>query len=308
MVSVFIDGAAGTTGLRLRDRLLARDDIRLIEIPSNLRKDEAELEKRYKAADFVFLCLPDGAAIAAAERAEGLSCRLIDCSTAHRTASGWVYGFPEITKTRRGEILNSRKVAVPGCYAGAFVAIARPLTNAGLLNKDADVSFFGISGYSGAGNGGIEQYENPGRGEELSSPRLYALGQTHKHLPEITAQSGLSKPPVFSPIICDFPCGMTVTMPVFGYTPNELLRTYVDFYAGERLISVLDEAALPSGFLGANNLAGKDTLQIIVAGNETEKRATVTARLDNLGKGASGAAIQCLNIMSGAEETAGLCL
>ena len=302
---VYIDGQAGTTGLQIYDRLRGREDIRLLTIDPDKRKDDAARREMMAQADLTFFCLPDDAARAAAELAEGTGTRIIDASTAHRVSPGWVYGLPEL-HGRREEIRTAPRVANPGCYATGAITHLRPLVESGLLDKSAPVDIHALSGYTGGGNKTIAQYEAADRPAELDSPRHYALGLGHKHLPEIVAQSGLTEEPIFCPIICDFPQGMVVAVPLrlAGVGPEELRACYQDYYQGERLIAV---TPLPeSGFLGSNDLAGADELEILAAGKPG--RAVVYARLDNLGKGAAGAAVQNMNIMLGLPEYAGLAL
>ncbi len=300
---VYIDGQAGTTGLQIYDRLRGREDLTLLTIDPERRKDPQARREMMKEADLTFFCLPDDAAREAASLAEGTGTRIIDASTAHRTAQGWVYGLPEL-HGRRECIQAAPRVANPGCYATGAIALLRPLTDAGLLARDADVTIHALSGYTGGGNKAIAQYEAPDRAAELDSPRHYALGLSHKHIPEMVQEGGLAKPPIFCPIICDFPQGMAVCLPLHNVSPQTAEACYRAYYQGERLITV---TPLPeSGFLGANDRAGKDDLEIFVSGREGQTLAI--ARLDNLGKGAAGAAVQNMNIMLGFPEYAGLAL
>lgn len=309
MHRVFIHGSVGTTGLRLRQRLLGRDDVELIEIDGTRRKSSDAIEACMAKAEVCFFCLPDEAAIEAAQIAQKHDCRIIDCSTAHRCSLDWTYGFPELSKTQRQKIRNAKYVSAPGCYASGIIAIVRPLIESGLLARDAQLSFHGISGYTGAGNAAINEYESTDREPELTAPRQYALELCHKHIPEIMAQTGLKTKPIFTPYICDFPCGMTVTLPIFveqldGVEVERLHRILSDFYSGASLIRVPPPRY--SGFIASNAMEGRDSMELLVYGNAGQ--AGITACFDNLGKGASGAAIQCFNIMLGETETKGLVL
>ncbi len=309
--NIYIDGREGTTGLQIYDRLEGRDDIELLLIDEDKRKDPDERAKLLNAADLVFLCLPDDAAREAVSLAAGGSARIIDCSTAHRTAEGWAYGFPEL-HGQREKIVNAKRVANPGCYATGFLSLVRPLVETGALDPEAYVACHALSGYTGAGKKAIAQYTGPERERELDSPRHYAVALSHKHIPEMMAVSGLTRKPVFMPMICDFPQGMTVTVSLFadqlkGAASIEALRAlYADYYGDSPVVELRPADAPSCGFIGSNNLAGKDTLQIFVNGNE--EQLMLTARLDNLGKGASGAAVQNMNLMLGFEETKGLSL
>ncbi len=309
--NIYIDGREGTTGLQIYDRLEGRDDIELLLIDEDKRKDPDERAKLLNAADLVFLCLPDDAAREAVSLAAGGSARIIDCSTAHRTAEGWAYGFPEL-HGQREKIVGAKRVANPGCYATGFLSLVRPLVETGALDPEAYVACHALSGYTGAGKKAIAQYTGPERERELDSPRHYAVALSHKHIPEMMAVSGLTRKPVFMPMICDFPQGMTVTVSLFadqlkGAASIEALRAlYADYYGDSPVVELRPADAPSCGFIGSNNLAGKDTLQIFVNGNE--EQLMLTARLDNLGKGASGAAVQNMNLMLGFEETKGLSL
>ncbi len=307
---IYIDGQAGTTGLQIYDRLSGRGDLELLTIDPAKRKDNAARRELMARADLTFFCLPDDAAREAAALAEGLPTKIIDASTAHRTSPGWTYGLPEL-HGRREAIQTARRVANPGCYATGAISLLRPLTELGLLPKDYPVTIHALSGYTGGGNKTIAQYEAPDRPAELDSPRHYALGLVHKHLPEIAREGLLDKPPIFCPIICDFPQGMAVAVPLHlellkGVTVDTLRQCYGDYYKGEALIRLAPAAAVESGFLGANAKAGRDDLEIVVTGNETQ--ALVISRLDNLGKGAAGAAVQNMNLMLGFDELTGLSL
>ena len=308
---IYIDGKDGTTGLQIYDRLAARSDIDLLLIDEDKRKDPAERKKLMAAADIVFLCLPDAAAIEAVALAEGTNARIIDASTAHRTAPGWVYGFPELKKGQREAIAKAKYVANPGCHATGFISIAAPLVQAGVLPADADLCCFSLTGYSGGGKKMIAQYEAAEKGEALYSPGLYGLGQNHKHLPEMQKICGLTKPPVFTPIVDDYYKGMATTVPLHMdqltgvSTLHEVWQVLADHYAGEKLVRVAPEGAGDlGGKLYGNAKAGDNDLTLVAAGND--ETFTITALFDNLGKGASGAAVQNMNIMLGLEETTGL--
>ena len=307
---IYIDGKEGTTGLQIYDRLAGREDIVLLLIDEDRRKDAAERKKLMNAADLVFLCLPDAAAVEAAALVENPGTRIIDASTAHRTAPGWVYGFPELGPDRRAAIRGAKRVANPGCYATGFISLTAPLVKRGVLSPDAPLACHAVSGYTGGGKKAIAQYEAAEREEELKSPRHYAVTLAHKHIPEMMQVCGLTKKPLFMPMICDFPQGMVVTVPLYleslaGHQTLESLRAlYRDFYAGARFVTVRPDDAPACGFIGSSNLAGTNDLQIFVCGNE--EQAMLCARLDNLGKGASGAAVQNMNLMLGLPEETGL--
>lgn len=308
MFKVFIDGREGTTGLRIIERLSNRKDIELMLIDEDKRKDLEERRKYLNACDVAFLCLPDTAAIEAVGLVENENVRIIDTSTAHRTNPDWVYGFPELKNEFKEKLPTAKRVAVPGCHASGFNALISPLVEAGVINSDALITCFSLTGYSGGGKKMIAQYENK-KTDEMNSARIYALGQTHKHLPEMAAISGLENQPVFSPIVDDYYSGMLVTVPFFKSQVNggieAVKQTYINKYANTNFIDVSDINGENTGnMLGSNNLSGKDKMQIFVCGNE--ERFTVSARFDNLGKGASGAAVQCMNIMLGFDETEGL--
>ena len=307
---VYIDGKEGTTGLQIYDRLAKREDIELLLIDEDKRKDPAERKKLMNAADLVFLCLPDDAAVEAVELVENPETRIIDASTAHRTAPGWVYGFPELGADQREAIRTAKRVANPGCYATGFISLVAPLVKCGLLDTGAPLTCHAISGYTGGGKKAIAQYEAEERENELVSPRHYAVTLAHKHIPEMMQVCALTKKPVFMPMICDFPQGMVVTVPLYldmlRGTPDldRLRQLYNDFYAGSRFVTVRPPEAPTCGFIGSNNLAGTNDLQIFICGNE--EQVMLASRLDNLGKGASGAAVQNMNMMLGFPEETGL--
>ncbi len=308
--NIFIDGQEGTTGLRLAERLSRREDIRLLTIDAALRKDIQEKVRLAQEADVVFLCLPDAAAreMAAALDEEAPNVCVIDASTAHRVDPRFTYGLPELEPDRRAELRSAKRVSVPGCHATGFLLLVRPLTASGLLPPDAPLCVHSVTGYSGGGKSMIAAYNDPGRPASYESPRQYALGQTHKHLPEMQAHGKLSFPPLFSPIVADFYSGMAVTVPLHASMlskpagRNELLALYGETYVNCPLVRISDGPA--DGFLPANALSGTDGVLLSVLGND--ERILLTAVYDNLGKGASGAALQCMNIMLGLPEEMGL--
>ncbi len=309
---IFIDGSEGTTGLRIHERFAGRDDIELLPISAELRKDTAERKRLINESDIAFLCLPDAAARESVSLVENEKVRIIDTSTAHRTEEGWAYGFPELSEGHREAIRDSKRIAVPGCYATGFITAVYPLTAEGILPKDYPVSAFAMSGYSGAGKKTIAVYEAAERDKELDAPREYALSQSHKHLKEMQKVTGLERKPLFSPIICDYYSGMLLTVPLYtdmlsrSLTPEEVHAFFADYYGREKFVKVMPfgKEADYGGFLSGNACSGWDGIEIYVTGNE--ERLLVSTRFDNLGKGASGAAIQCLNIMLGCEEWKGL--
>lgn len=311
---VFIDGSEGTTGLRIHERFQRREDITLLEIDPALRKDPNEKKKLINAADFVFLCLPDEAARESAALAENPEVVVIDASTAHRTEPGWAYGLPELSAAHRAAVQSGKRIAVPGCYATGFISLVYPLIAGGILPKDYPVSSFGLSGYSGAGKRTIAAYEGEDRPAELASGRAYALTQQHKHLKEMQRITGLARTPLFLPVIDDYYSGMLVSVPLYSellakkVDPASLGAFYEEYYQGQPFIQVAKtgDPAAASGFLAGNGMSGWDGLKIYATGNS--ERIVVSAQFDNLGKGASGAAIQCMNLALGCSEAEGLCL
>ena len=305
LTKIFIDGSAGTTGLRIHERLLDRKDITLITLTEENRKDASARKAALNEADIAFLCLPDAAAIEAVSFIENPNTAIIDTSTAHRTADGWIYGFAELPGQRE-KISSAKRIANPGCHASGFVALVAPLTKAGLLSKDALLTCFSLTGYSGGGKKMIVEYEDAERDPLLDAPRQYALTQMHKHLPETKHLCELNNAPVFCPIVGAFYSGMEVSVPLFASQINgsieDIKAVYKNLYNGP-IVHFVDNAG-ESGFLSANALADKDTMEISVLGNSD--RILLTARFDNLGKGASGAAIQNMNILLGTDETCGL--
>ena len=305
MKKVFIDGSAGTTGLRIYERLSQRKDIELVSLPDEIRKDFNARKDIINSSDIVFLCLPDDAARESVSMVENPDVCIIDTSTAHRTADGWTYGFPEIGG-RYEKIASSRRVANPGCHASGFISLVAPLVELGILKKDAALTCFSLTGYSGGGKKMIAQYQEPGRNVLLDAPRQYGLTQKHKHLPEMAVVSGIDRDPVFCPIVAPYYAGMQVTVPVFAdmvnTDPAGIAAAYEDYYKGPvvRYCGSSDDG----GFLSAGLFAGKDGMAISVFGNG--ERILLTSSFDNLGKGASGAAIQNMNIILGVDETTGL--
>ncbi len=310
MKKVFIDGSSGTTGLRIHDRLAARGDLELITLPEAERKDPEKRQKAMEQADVVFLCLPDAAAIEAEKLIAHTDAVVLDTSTAHRTAEGWCYGFPELSEERRQAIIRSKRIAVPGCHASGFIALVYPLVEAGILPKNAQLTSHSLTGYSGGGKSMIADYQAKDRSVLLDSPRQYALGQQHKHLKEMRAVTGLEDFPIFCPIVGDFYSGMEVTVPLFGSQImgkaglEDIREAYRKKYAGP--VVTYRESIDDNGFLAAGLLSGNDGMVVSVSGNE--ERILLTAVYDNLGKGASGAAIQNMNLVLGIDETCGLVL
>ena len=305
MKKIFIDGSAGTTGLRIHERLAERKDLEVITLSDECRKDPIARKEALNSSDIAFLCLPDAAAIESASFVENPNTVLIDTSTAHRVDPAWTYGFPEL-KGQREKIKDSKRIANPGCHASGVVALVAPLISSGLLKNDVALSCFSLTGYSGGGKQMIAEYESDGRNVLLDAPRLYGLTQQHKHLKEIVALCALQKAPVFCPIVASFYSGMEVSVPVFfedlKCSKTELEAFYADYYQNGLIHFVKD--ADENGFLSASAFSGRDDMQITVTGND--ERILLTARFDNLGKGASGAAIQNMNLILGVPEDTGL--
>lgn len=309
---VFIDGSEGTTGLRIHERLDNRDDIELLTIAPELRKDPAERRRLINSSDITFLCLPDSAAREAVALVTNPNVRIIDASTAHRTEAGWAYGFPELSAKYREAIRTGKRIANPGCHASGFISLVYPLIAGGILPADYPVASFSLTGYSGGGKKMIAQYEASDRDAELDAPREYGLSQQHKHLKEMRLITGLSRAPLFTPIVSDYYSGMVVNVPLYTdllnttQTPESLQAFFADYYANEPFVKVMPLGAESemSGFLSGNHLSGYDGMQIYITGNEN--RIQLSSVFDNLGKGASGAAIQCFNIMTGCDEAKGL--
>jgi len=312
MTKVFIDGSSGTTGLRIYDRLNDRKDIELMILPDELRKNPSARKDALCSADIAFLCLPDDAAREAAGMLDsaGPSANtvLIDTSTAHRTMDSWAYGFAEIHGYRE-KIESSRRIANPGCHASGFISLCTPLKEYGLIDGEVLLSCFSLTGYSGGGKKMIADYESAGRSSLLDAPRMYGVSQAHKHLPEMMKVSGLSNAPVFCPVVGDFYSGMEVVVSLFRDqihgTVDSVREAFADYYNGCALVHFAGDAS-EGGFVSAGAFSGRDDMEITVQGNDD--RILLISRFDNLGKGASGAAIQNMNIVMGIDETTGLVL
>lgn len=312
-VQVYIDGQEGTTGLKILERFDGRSDIALLKIDPEKRKDNAERKRLIHQSDITFLCLPDAAAVEAVALAEGSNTRIIDASTAHRTNPDWAYGFPELSPEHREKIRTSKRVAVPGCYASGFASLVYPMVHSGLLPKDYPVQCFAMSGYSGGGKKMIAEIESPDRAPELYSPRFYGLANNHKHLPEMQKISGLEKKPMFTPIVDDYYNGMVVCVPIqaavsgFSLEPERVQEMLERHYEGSNFVHVQPlktPAEMTATKLSCNDLRDTNQMEIFVFGDA--EQILLCSRLDNLGKGASGAAVQCMNIMLGLDETVGL--
>ena len=310
--TIFVDGQEGTTGLQLADYLAARNDIEVLRIAEDKRKDPAARAELLNAADVAFLCLPDTAAREAVALVNNPRTCIIDASTAHRTLPDWTYGLPELAPTQRERLRASKRIAVPGCHASAFVLLLRPLIDAGLLPREHAISAFSLTGYSGGGKKMIAQYE-AGGDAKLTSPRPYALGLDHKHLPEMRVHTGLMQPPVFNPVVANFYKGLAVTVPLtLGALPSRLTRRQIHDvlsarYRGERFVRVLPPDAagnLEEGFFDVQGCNNTNRADLFVFGSD--ERVALVARIDNLAKGASGAAVQCMNLHLGCDEAAGL--
>ncbi|MBE6647229.1 MAG: N-acetyl-gamma-glutamyl-phosphate reductase [Ruminococcaceae bacterium] len=305
---IFIDGRAGTTGLRIYERLEKRDDIELITLSDDERKDVGARKRALNECDVAFLCLPDDAARESVSLIENDRTVVIDTSTAHRTLEGWLYGFPELDERIENTLASAKRIAVPGCHASGFISLVYPLIKKGILPTDALLTCHSITGYSGGGKKMIAEYESEDRSPLYDAPRQYALGQTHKHLKEMKAITGLENEPVFCPIVSDFYSGMTVTVPLFksqlnsGFTVEDIKAAYSESYTGEIVKYV--ENADESGLVSGAKCSGLDSMKISVAGNED--RILLIAMYDNLGKGASGAAVECLNFVLGTDKKTGL--
>lgn len=306
MKKIFIDGSAGTTGLRIAERLESRKDIELIKLSEENRKDIAARKEAINLADIAFLCLPDAAAIEAVSLIENDNTVVLDTSTAHRTNEDWAYGFPELSKEHEEKIKNSKRIAVPGCHASGFIALIYPLVEKGILDKNALLSCFSLTGYSGGGKKMIAEYEASDKDNLLNAARQYGLSQNHKHLPEMKAITGIKNEPVFIPVVDNFYSGMEVTVPLFASeingTVEDIKKAYKEKYQGP-LVNYVEDFD-EQGFVSANKLSFKDSMEISVSGNKD--RILLIARYDNLGKGASGAAVECMNIVLGVSKTEGL--
>lgn len=307
MKKVFIDGSAGTTGLRIHERLAERKDLQIITLSDELRKDPIARKEALNDSDIAFLCLPDDAAIESASFVENPNTVLIDTSTAHRVDPKWTYGFPEL-KGQREKILASKRIANPGCHASGVVALVSPLIQEGILKSDALLSCFSLTGYSGGGKKMIAEYQDENRDALLEAPRVYGLTQQHKHLKEIVALCGLKYAPAFCPIVASFYSGMEVSVPLFvsdvSCSKSEIEEFFASYYQNGLIRFVKD--ADENGFMSAAAFSGRDDMQITVTGND--ERILLTARFDNLGKGASGAAIQNMNLILGLPDETGLTL
>ncbi len=312
MKKVFIDGSVGTTGLRINERLEQRDDIEILHIGEDKRKDPSEIKKIINESDITFLCLPDDASREAVTFVENENTVIIDASTAHRTEPGWAYGFPELSDDHKNAIANGKRIAVPGCYASGFIALAYPLIKEGILPADYPVSIFAASGYSGGGKKLIAAYEEDGRAKSFDSARMYAWSQQHKHLKEMKAVCGLSKEPLFLPFTTNYYSGMIVQLPLYAsmlskkVTPADIQALLSKYYEGKMFIKVMPFGAdvEAGGVLFSDACSGWDGMEIFVTGNED--RIVIASRFDNLGKGASGAAIQCMNLNLGCDEAKNL--
>ncbi|MBR6951921.1 MAG: N-acetyl-gamma-glutamyl-phosphate reductase [Oscillospiraceae bacterium] len=308
MFRIFIDGREGTTGLEIQQRLTGRPELELLEIDGEKRKDPEERQRLMAQADLVFLCLPDAAAREAEALFPAEGTKVIDASTAHRTAEGWAYGFPELSPEHRQAVARSRFVANPGCHASGFISSVYPLRKLGVLPADAPPPCYSLTGYSGGGKKMIAAYEDPERDPRMGSCRIYGLDQTHKHLAEMTKICGLTEPPLFSPVVGDYYRGMATTVllenrRLGGVTARRVRELLAEWYEGQTFVQVAPFGG-DEPVVYADTLADTNRLRLIVCGNES--RTTVTALFDNLGKGASGAAVQNMNIMLGLDETAGL--
>ncbi len=310
---VFIDGKEGTTGLQIYERFAERGDVEILLIDDEKRKDAEERARMINASDITFLCLPDAAAKEAVKLCTNPDVRIIDASTAHRTNPDWDYGFPELSERHRERIRNSKRVANPGCYASGFISLVYPLVKAGVLPEDYPVTCHAVSGYSGGGKKMIAAMESENKTKEMFSPRQYALTQCHKHIPEMQTVCGLKYKPMFNPIVDDYYNGMVVSVPLVSrcltkkYTPADIHEILSEHYVGQHFVKVMElggEQTLSDGFIAANTLAGTNDMQLFVCGNEDQ--ILLMSRFDNLGKGASGAAVQNMNIMLGIDEAKGL--
>ena len=305
MYKIFIDGSVGTTGLRIRERLQSRTDIELITLPDELRKETTARAEALNSADIAFLCLPDAAAIEAVSLVTDNNTAIIDTSTAHRTADGWTYGFPEIGNQRE-KLIKSKRIANPGCHASGFISLVAPLVEKGIINPDAKLSCFSLTGYSGGGKKMIAEYEDKERDKLFDAPRMYGIAQKHKHLPEMAKICGLDYDPIFSPIVAAYYAGMEVSVPLFASDINgsieDIKSVYKEYYKNG-LVHFVEDAS-ENGFVSACAYEGRDDMQVMVCGNE--ERILLVSRFDNLGKGASGSAIQNMNLLLGVDETTGL--
>lgn len=310
MTKVFIDGKEGTTGLKIYERFMHRSDIEILSLPEDKRKDECFRREFINKSDITFLCLPDAAAREAAALCDNPDTVIIDASTAHRTNPAWAYGFPELSRSHREAIKTSRRIATPGCHAGGALSLLYPLRSKSILPADYPLVIFSITGYSGGGKKMIAEYESECRDKLLDAPRQYGLSQSHKHLPEIVHVAGLTRTPVFSPIVASFPQGMQVSIPLHTdlldgiSTLRDMREFFCEYYRGQNMVKVLPLQEDFGGFAPSNKYAGDNRMYIYVGGNDD--RILLCSMFDNLGKGASGAAVQCMNISLGLDETTGL--
>ena len=303
MTNIFIDGSAGTTGLRIADRLAQRTDLNIMTLTGDLRKDPKARKDALNSADIAFLCLPDAAAKEAVELAQGSKVKIIDTSTAHRTNPDWAYGFAELSQAHREAIRNSTRVANPGCHASGFIATVYPLVSKGVVDPNFPLTAYSLTGYSGGGKSLIAEYEDENRDVRHESHRIYGLNLSHKHLPEMQKICGLGQPPVFSPILGDFYEGMATAILLPGFDAQGVWEALAAHYENEKIVTVAPLGG-DEGLIYASTYAGKDSMRIVVSGHD--KQTMVTACFDNLGKGASGAAIQNMNILMGVDEATGL--
>ncbi len=311
--NIFIDGQHGTTGLKIHERLKNRTDINIVEIPVEKKKDPAEKRKYLNESDIVFLCLPDDAARESVAMISNPSVCVIDASTAHRTADGWVYGLPELNTTQRDLIRASNRICVPGCHATGYVLILYPLIASGIVPKDYPVSAFSISGYSGGGKSMIAEYAAPNLSEDMRNPRPYGLKLNHKHVPEMQKIPGLTYPPIFFPTVANFYNGEVISIPFYKrllskkMSSKDIFLFYQDYFKGERFVRIMPyptDAVVKNGFLTLTQCNGTNMVEIFVFGDE--EKMVIASRFDNLGKGSSGAAVQNMNIKIGAAENTGL--
>ncbi len=307
---VFIDGSVGTTGLRIHERLSCRNDVELITISEEHRKDLKYRKEAIESADAAFLCLPDTASIEIVNAIGKSPVKILDTSTAHRTNPNWAYGFPELSQAHYDKLMTSNRIAVPGCHASGFCSIVKPLVELGIIAPDYPVVATSVTGYSGGGKKMIAEYEDSNRSIEFSSPRQYGLTQKHKHLPEMKVVCGLDFEPCFSPIVADFYSGMTVSIPLNARLlakkmgAKDIHEVLASYYSGKKLVTVAEFGM--DGMLSTNSKSGRDSMEIIVTGNDD--RILIASVFDNLGKGASGAALQCFNLITGSDECEGLVL
>lgn len=313
MKKIFIDGKEGTTGLKIYERFKNRYDIEILAIPEHLRKDAEARRELINKSDITFLCLPDDAAREAVSLCDNPDTVIIDASTAHRTLDGWAYGFPELSEAHRNNIRTGKRIAVPGCHAGGFLSIAYPLVSRGHLPADYPLVCYSLTGYSGGGKKMIAEYESTDRSNLLDSPRQYGITQTHKHLKEMQHVAGLTRTPIFAPIVADYAQGMEVSLPLYTdmlsgiSTSRQMHEFFSNFYAGQKMVKVLPymgEGEIDRSFIASNMYSGDNRMYIFVGGND--ERILLCSIFDNLGKGASGAAVQCMNISLGIDETTGL--